>query len=193
MLLRVISLLIFVSLSYQSNSTNPNNLPIPYDIPEAYEVYSTILPSAWPWQVANAKRLVILSETKSYKMCLRPEKEYDDLLRPAISEYVRLNEKTWLLQQNFRIDKPYDMITSDELKSSFEQEGWKTFYEKHPDTGGWIELSAIGFNKDKTIAVVYMGHSCGGLCGGGGFHVLQKKEGKWKPLKWKGRSCSWAS
>jgi hypothetical protein len=62
-----------------------------------------------------------------------------------------------------------------------------------PYTGGWIELSAIGFNADKTVAVVYMGHLCGGLCGGGQFHVLQKKDGKWEPLKWQGKRCAWVS
>lgn len=69
---------------------------------------------------------------------------------------------------------------------------WKTFYDRYPDSGGWIELSAVGFNTEKTVAVVYIGHNCGVLCGGGHFHVLQKREGKWQPLKWKGSSCAWA-
>ena len=56
-----------------------------------------------------------------------------------------------------------------------------------------MELSAVGFNVNKTVAVVYMGHYCGALCGGGGFHVLKKKDGKWVALDWKGSSCAWAS
>jgi hypothetical protein len=56
-----------------------------------------------------------------------------------------------------------------------------------------MEFSAVGFNVDKPIAVVYMGHSCGPLCGGGTFHVLEKSEGKWKPFEWKGSSCAWIS
>ena len=191
MLLQVISLLIFLSLPYQSNPTSPNNLPTPYVIPEAYEVYSTIIPSVWPW----VKTLLIRSETEPYNMCLRPEKQYEGRIGPAISDYVKQNQKTWLLQRDLRIDRPYETITPDELKSIFEQgiEGWKTFHQKHPDTGGWIELSAVGFNDDKTIAVVYMGYHCGIVCGGGEFHVLQKKDGKWIPLEWRGESCSWAS
>lgn len=128
-------------------------------------------------------------------MCLVPEKEYEGLIGPAIAEYVRLNKKAWLLQKKFQIDKPYDFITPDELKLTFEKgvDGWKQFYEEHPDSGGWITMSAVGFNAAKTIAVVYMSHSCGSLCGEGGFHVLQKKGGKWLPLDWKGTSCSWAS
>jgi hypothetical protein len=41
--------------------------------------------------------------------------------------------------------------------------------------GGVIELSAVGFNTDKTVAVVYM-------LGGdkGTSFVLEKQNGKWK-------------
>jgi len=71
--------------------------------------------------------------------------------------------------------------------------GWSDFEREHPDSVGWIELSAVGFNHDKTVAIVYIGHHCGRLCGGGGFRVLRKAEGKWKGLTWKGGSCAWAS
>lgn len=73
------------------------------------------------------------------------------------------------------------------------KDGWKAFYESHPDSSGWIELSAVGFNADKTVAVIYHGHHCGNLCGGGGFTVLRKKEGKWQPWQFKGAGCAWAS
>ena len=191
----IILLLLSLLLPFQSASVNPSEPQSGYEIPEAYEVYSAILPSEWPWREANAKRLVIRSETRAYKMCLSPEKGSEEIIGPAISDYVRQNQKTWLLQKNIRIEKPYEMIRADQIKAIFEQgiEGWNAFYEKHPDSGGWIELSAVGFNGDKTVAVVYMGHNCGGLCGGGGFHVLQKRDGKWVPLEWKGRSCAWAA
>jgi len=194
-MLSIISLLLSLLLPFQSASANPSEPQSGYEIPEAYEVYSAILPSEWPWREANAKRLVIRSETRAYKMCLSPEKGSEEIIGPAISDYVRQNQKTWLLQKNIRIEKPYEMIRADQIKAIFEQgiEGWNAFYEKHPDSGGWIELSAVGFNADKTVAVVYMGHSCGGRCGGGQFHVLQKKDGKWLPLKWNGTSCNWVS
>jgi hypothetical protein len=82
---------------------------------------------------------------------------------------------------------------ADELKSAIQTAGWEGFYQRYPDSGGWIELSAVGFNVDKTVAVVYMGHHCGPLCGSGGFHVLEKKDGKWVALGWEGSGCAWAS
>lgn len=126
-------------------------------------------------------------------MCLRPEKESEKTIGEPISQYVKLGETPWLLQQKFITQIPYKLLTADELKSAFEPEGWESFYRRYPDSGGWIELSAVGFNANKTVAVVYMGNHCGGLCGGGKFHVLQKKDGKWIPLDWKGKSCGWES
>jgi hypothetical protein len=82
---------------------------------------------------------------------------------------------------------------ADELRSAMRTADWEGFYQRYPNSGGWIELSAVGFNATKTVAVVYMGHHCGSLCGGGGFHVLEKKNGQWVPLEWKGSSCGWAA
>jgi len=193
MLRQIVLLVISFSCTSQSVPASHDNHPPPYVDSDAYEVYSAILPSEWPVRVAHAKMLVIRSETSGYGMCLHPEKDSEDMIGSAIAEYVELNKKPLVLQRNLSLAIPYDLITFKDLKSAINQGGWDGFYKKYPDSGGWIELSAVGFNAEKTVAVVYMGHSCGGLCGGGQFHVLQKKEGKWVPLNWKGSSCAWAS
>src|SRR5262249_55248754 len=144
---------------------------------EAYEVYAAILPTGWLWQVQKAKSLIIRSETVAHEMCLQPaDAASEKIVGPAISEYVKLNEKTWLLHRRFDIEKPYELIAYDDLMSAFKEGQWENFDARYPNSGGWIELSAVGFNADKTVAVVYMGHHCGSLCGGGSFHVLQKKD-----------------
>jgi hypothetical protein len=122
-------------------------------------------------------------------MCLRPEPESERIIGSAISEHVKLNEKPWLLRPRFVIKQPYKLIGPGEPENG----NWKKFYKRYPNSGGIFALSAVGFNADKTVAIVYMGHHCGGLCGGGGYHILQKRSGKWEPLKWKGSSCSWIS
>jgi len=193
MLQQILCLLIASSLFPQGAAVTQEERAAPYNDADAFEVYSAILPSEWPLRVANAKTLVISSATVGYRICLVPEKESEEIFGPAISDYSRMNEKPRLLQQKLSLEIPYELITSDELKSTFEQGGWEGFYAQNPDSRGWVELSAVGFNADKTVAVVYMGHHCGMLCGGGGFHILQKKDGKWTALKWRGRSCAWAS
>jgi hypothetical protein len=177
---------------YQSPGGNNGNATL-YEDQEAYEIYSAILPSEWPLRVAHAKNLIIQTETKGYEMCLRPDEDWEEKVGPAISDYVKLNAKPSLLQRKIDIEVPYQLIAVDELRSAIQKAGWEGFHQQYVHSGGWVELSAVGFNKDKTVAVVYMGHHCGNLCGGGGFHVLEKKAGRWVPLDWKGSSCAWAS
>ena len=194
MLRLVLSLIVAVGL-FSTNSVAQTQ-PQPYQVSEAYEIYATILPERWPVTVAHAKKLLIRAETGTYEnMCLKPEGESVPVVGPAIANFIEVNKEPWLLQKAIPMDQPYEFVFEKEIEGVFSNgvAGWKSFYEKYPDSGGYNELSAVGFNSDKTVAVVYVAHFCGGLCGGGGFHVLEKKEGKWQPLKWKGSSCSWAS
>lgn len=163
-----------------------------YEDADAYEVYATILPSGWPLRVAHAKQLVIRRETRSYEMCLKPDTEIQARFGPAVADYIRQNKKKWLLQPGFSFASPYQFFEGS-FDAVLKQGGWDEYYRRYPESGGLIVLSAVGFNVDKTVAVVYMGHSCGMRCGGGTFHVVEKVDGKWKPFAWKGSSCAWAS
>jgi hypothetical protein len=169
--------------------------PQAYDVAEAYEVYAAILPSEWAWRVANAKRLVIRRETTHYCMCLEPIGDSKKLMDAAIADYETRSQTEWLIQDNLKIEKPYAIITSDEISAMFQPglEGYQILSQRYPDSAGYIQFSAVGFNAEKTTAVVYVGHHCGPLCGGGSFSVLQKKDGKWEPLKWQGNRCVWVS
>jgi hypothetical protein len=192
----VLPSLIVAILTLPANSAAQMKQPEPYQVAEAYEIYSAILPTRWPVTEAHAKTLLIRAETGSGPdMCLKPEGESVSIVGPAIADFIEVNKKPWLLQKAFQINQPYEFIFDKELDGIFSDgvHGWKSFNEKYPDSGGYNEFSAVGFNADKTVAVVYAAHSCGGLCGGGEFYVLAKKEGKWQELKWKGSSCSWMS
>lgn len=186
MLALILSALVFSSLPTQVTSST-------YEDTDAYEVYASVLHSEWPLRVAHAKQLVILRETRSYQMCLKPANESAARVGPAISNYLELNKKQWLLQPKLSFETPYQLLEAEKIKALMKQGRWDEYYRQYPESGGVIEVSAVGFNPDKTIAVVYMGHSCGMLCGGGTFHVLEKIDGKWKPAEWMGSSCAWAS
>jgi len=170
-------------------------VPETYRVPEAYEIYATLLPGEWPVTVAHTKKMIIRAETASYEMCLKPEGESIAVVGPAIANFLEVNKKPWLLEKTIPMELPYEFVFEKELDAIFASGpgGWKSFYEKYPDSGGYNEVSAVGFNKDKTVAVVYVAHSCGGLCGSGSFKVLQKKDEKWQPLNWKGSQCAWVS
>ena len=155
----------------QSESTTQKKKPALYDVAEAYEVYDAVLPSEWPWRYAHAKRLTIRSQTVPYTNCLRVEDNQDKDVRLAIANYLELNKEVWALERAFHIDLPYELTSKDDLATQQER-----------NTGGLVEASAVGFNADKAVAIVYVGHHCGLLCGGGAVHVLLKKQGRWQPL-----------
>ncbi|MBO0721788.1 MAG: hypothetical protein J2P41_13245 [Blastocatellia bacterium] len=193
MFYKTILFLLLPLIIFQLGAVTTGDQPQPYEDADAYEVYAAILPSNWTGSASKAIKLVIQSKASAFKMCVKPKGESIEILKDAISDYVELSKKSWLLQRRFSIEKPYELITSEELKSIFEHGSWEKFYVRYPNSGGVIDLSPVGFNKEKTVAIVYMGHSCGGLCGAGTFYVLQKKDGKWGPLKYNGSSCSWVS
>ena len=170
----------------QSEPPRQKKQPNLYDVPEAYEVYATLLPSEWPWRVAHAKKLMIRSETVPltvpYTNCLHADDKRDKDVDLAVANYLELNKEAWLLVRAFQIDLPYELTSKDDL-----------LLRQDRDTGGLIEVSAVGFNSDKTVAVVYMGHHCGLLCGGGGYHVLLKRHGRWQAVSNVSVGCAWDS
>jgi hypothetical protein len=75
------------------------------------------------------------------------------------------------------------MVGANEIDAAFQTgKGWDEFHARHPDSGGYFVMSTVGFNRDKTLAVVYTGSTCGGLCGRWALHLLQKIDGKWKTV-----------
>jgi hypothetical protein len=154
----------------------------PYDLEEAYAVYSVLLPLEESSGFAKGT-LVIQQDTVSERLseeCLTAEaaNNYKD----AIADYMRVNSETWLLQRKFQVTAPYELVRVETILTFFRKNGggWDGFYKRYPKSGGFVILSAVGFNKDKSKAIVYTGSSCGGLCGRWSFHLLEKVGGKWK-------------
>jgi len=155
----------------------------PYDVKEAYEVYGVLLPHEESYGFSKGMLVIqqdMIREQQSYSSCLAVEaaKKFKD----AISDFDRLGRKSWLLQRKFEISKPYTLVGADTINQLFHQlpGGWETFYKLYPGSGGYLVMSPVGFNKDKTLAIVYTGSACGGLCGSWRFHLLEKVQGTWK-------------
>lgn len=174
----------------------------PYLDEEAYQVYAVMLPERWPWKHAKAEYLVIQSETRAYEpakdvadLCVELEGDSLEVFGSVLEDYVRANRQPKRLVRAFLINKAYYLLNRREILSFFAVgiEGWQDFYGRYPRSGGYQWMSAVGFNKDKTRAIVHMDHSCGGRCGGGEYYFLEKIDGNWKQVKVKGRTCLWVS
>jgi len=172
-------------------------VPKPYDDQEAYRVYEAVLPLDQIGQ--ESKTLILRAEAEPYRPdCVHPNEQSQKIVAGALADYEKVNKQKWILQRNFQIDKPYEVLTEKKIAAVRDDVagphgGWEGLDRHYPGAYGEIELSAVGFNADRSIAMVYIGHHCGVLCGGGEFHILQKEEGHWKSLKWGGHTCGWVS
>jgi hypothetical protein len=61
-----------------------------------------------------------------------------------------------------------------------EPEYWKRYYGKYPDSGGYIQLSNVGFNKARDQGLLYFVHWCSSACGTGQYILLRKSDTGWK-------------
>ena len=157
----------------------------PYDDSDAYQIYSVLIPQEESYGFAKGT-LIIQEETASNApvvgACL--DAETVKQFKVAISDYERSRTKPWLLNRHFQIEKPYEIVNKQTLAllRGHGLDRWDDYYDRYPQSGGWVFLSPIGFNKTKTQAIVYTGSICGGLCGRSGFHVLEKVHGQWKEV-----------
>jgi hypothetical protein len=193
--------LVLCTLMYAQSSTNNALEPQPYLDSDGYEIYAARLPQEWAWKDDHAKQLVIQQETTVFpnlgtgEACLPGGDDFPESWKEVLTDYKKQNETTRILARGFVIDKPYNLIPKQEFDDLFKKDGpgWAGFYSRYPDSGGIIHLSAVGFNKERTKAMLYIGHSCGWLCGGGGYVFVHKKDGKWVGAIVKGTGCAWES
>jgi len=82
-----------------------------------------------------------------------------------------------------------ELVSDPELRTIFVRNarpdfGWQSFYERYPGAAGQIRLSRVGLDEQGTHALVYVNHSCGGLCGDGGMVLLERRGDRWVVLKY---------
>jgi hypothetical protein len=166
---------------------------------DSYEIYSMLLRTELPPQW-NITGWAIEQETQTYPNfggmssvaeCLQPSKNQESIYRPLIDGYVAKNKGKLALERKFDLPQ-YALIGPTEIKAIQQR---SRAADGFPFNAFVIfHVSAVGFNRDGTRALVHVGHNCGSLCGGGGYHFLMKKDGRWQvDREYGGMSCSWAS
>ena len=166
---------------------------------DSYEIYTMLLRTEMPPQW-NITGWAIEQETQTYPnfgemisigMCLQPPKAQESIYRPLIDDYASKNKKKLSLERKFDLPQ-YALLGPTDVKA---------IQQRSPGADGFpfnasviFHVSCVGFNRDGTRALAYVGHYCGGLCGGGTYHFLVKKDGKWQVDKeYGGMSCGWAA
>jgi len=170
------------------------------DDPEAYKVFAALLPDEWIVTQARAKTLVFQQETATQRGCVPSGGPLERDWAPVLKAFTAANATPKLLRASANFGVPHVVVPSADIRALFKAPsasptlGWEGFYEKYPDSGGYMVVSAVGFDPPKRRAMAYVAHSCGGLCGGGTYHFLEKVGGVWRRTPLAGiANCMWAS
>ena len=76
--------------------------------------------------------------------------------------------------------KEFRPVTPGDIAGIFaEGPRWDRFYERFPNSRGFVEFSGPVFNASATEAVVYVDYNCYGDCGWGSVVYLQHRDGEW--------------
>ncbi|HET9365222.1 MAG TPA: hypothetical protein VFP71_09475 [Candidatus Angelobacter sp.] len=160
-----------------------------YEDPEGYEIYAALLAAPNP-NKGGSDLAVILQRTLVFENCYKPDEQWRELLAPVLENYEKMNQTRWNLADSlFRF--PHKLISADEEYALFAKgtkNGWKQFHRKYPHKA-LLSVSAVGFNREKTIAMVATESDCGPLCGSGGISFLRKTDGMWKEFHPTGTIC----
>jgi hypothetical protein len=73
------------------------------------------------------------------------------------------------------------MVSPSVVRRIFAGKGWwDEFYGRYPGSRGLVRFSSPAFTQDSSKALVYVSHSCGGLCGTGWLVLLNRSQGTWR-------------
>ena len=77
--------------------------------------------------------------------------------------------------------KSAKIVPSKDIEEIFAKNGWwDEFYRRYPGSRGFVEFTTPVFSADGLEALVYLSHSCGGLCGTGWVIHLSRVQGEWR-------------
>jgi hypothetical protein len=160
---------------------------------DSYEIYSILLRAELDatWKISawtiNQKTQTFpsLGPRPHYiRQCLSVSRNQDGIYAPLIDDYLAKNREKQSLERKFDLPQ-YELVDFGQTPATTSSSFAPTVV---------FEVSAVGFNPDRTRALVYVGHRCGSLCGGGRYHLLVKAGGKWQiDREFRGISCIWAS
>jgi hypothetical protein len=155
---------------------------------DAAQIYTTFL-------LSRGKQTVMVVSTTVAPMCIPTDSEMPDKdFRAALNDFRRVS----LEKKEISVGLPSgnELIRDNEVDSFFKSgiiEGWKQFRAAHPKSPAYLRLSAVGFNPNHDVAIVYSEIHCGPKCGTGGFQYFRREHGRWGRLKEDIPNCRWIS
>lgn len=108
--------------------------------------------------------------------------KFDDIELDSdiIENYIEVNSVPHNWSDSF--DTKQNLISSEEIICFFDNDGWISFYEKYPESDGYLKFGKPVLN-DENEALVTMEYLCGWECSSGYTVTLIKENGKWQVRK----------
>jgi hypothetical protein len=109
----------------------------------------------------------------------------DQVPAEMIRDFCEKNRESRMVWPELIRHLPASLLTAGERKAIFSvssDDVWKPFYTKYPGSPGIITVSRVGLNRDKTLAIFYVGNQRHLLLGEGQLHVLKKEGDVWVEL-----------
>lgn len=188
---RALSLLFILAIAAQYNFAVPSYIQIEPD-EEEYLVYQVLLKKEFIGR--GTERVIIKGDT-----IVDNYSDYPDVRKKLISrfkatseDYLQKNARSYELKDKFNLNEKIIFLKQSEMMELIKEmnrtlnsDEWaKIQNEKYPNSGGIIiSLSRVGFNSNKTQALVQVGFQCGVTCGEGNYFLLTKNKGRWKIKK----------
>ncbi len=163
--------------------------------PDEAAIYSAALTKVILKDRDDKRQIVLLSQTSStyppglavFTALAKPDRtELLDVTNPATkADFDSKAKLSCDLTANPGLSAGLVFISPKERDELFSKntDPWKDFVKKYPNAAGFTIVSPIGFNAPHHQALVYVGNSCGMLCGSGYLVLLEKKKDKWIAAK----------
>jgi len=151
---------------------------------EEYLVYSAFIETRYPQK--DFSRIVIQENTvskslRSYIDADLLKKKLPELEEKIIKDFQDKDNQICHFDRRFVLDVDYTLLTNKERGEIFAfPDGWEIFYNNYPGANGIMEFSRVGFNSQRTKALIYQGNQSNWLAGMGQYILLLKKDGRWE-------------
>jgi hypothetical protein len=152
-----------------------------------YSLYSLVLEQLF----TNTNNLVVNQEIRAggpinnHSFMQSMKEQYSELDTMVFYDPVLAIDSVYYFENKFSVpSKKVSLISAEEIQYIFSNTeinaGWEEFYRRYPNSPGTISFSRIGYNTDKTQAVVDMGNMYASLRGEGFLVFLKLENNKWK-------------
>ncbi len=169
--------MIFVSACMAQEISSPKVLVSGPDGDE-YKAYSDLINSRY---IGDDVSLIVLED--------QTNAESNDINigmsgvdRETIEDYQAKNKRAFSLERLFNLKADYELISDGEYQDLFEpdpESGWDIFYSIYPESQGILTLSRIGFNENRTQALVHARNQAGPTTEEDYYYLLEKNGASW--------------